>query len=90
MDYLKGKVLINNKPISRLPEEITNEENFIKIFKDFIFDVSPLPQDNGYVTKKDKNNRYFTFIFKNKKLTIIENNDIFGGKIIHCDHTLFD
>ena len=77
IDFLRGTFLVNGMTIGFLPENITTDPLFIRVFGDHVFEVQAGEQLNTYITKYpyhgDKQVHYeFYFNHLNKCLIIYE------------------
>ncbi|CAE7214344.1 unnamed protein product, partial [Symbiodinium natans] len=51
VDVLGGAFLVNGRPVGRLPEQISESECYVRLFRDSIFDVQPAHGGRGYKTR---------------------------------------
>ncbi|KAL9651875.1 hypothetical protein ABK040_000221 [Willaertia magna] len=61
LDSLRGALLINGSPIGRLPESITNHQDYNRIFGNHVFEVQPGSSDNTFVTVHKSHGSIFRF-----------------------------
>ena len=77
IDFLRGTFLINGMTIGFLPEEITSNPLFTRVFGDHVFEVQAGEQNNTYTTKYsyhgDRKVHYeFSYNYSHKHLIIEE------------------
>ncbi|CAM4909258.1 unnamed protein product [Rotaria socialis] len=86
IDYIRGTFLVDNMAIGFLPEKITTDPLFVRVFDNYIFEVQSGESPQTYITKyayHDDGKVHYEFYFNdiNKSLIIterhIEANEIF-------------
>ena len=80
IDCIRGIFLVDGMTIGFLPENITSNELFLRVFGDYIFEVQSTKLSNIYITKHsyhDYKNVYYQFHFDDhtKHLTITEQHE---------------
>jgi hypothetical protein len=61
IDTLRGSFLVDGQPMARLPDEITSNDVYIRVFGDVVLDVQPGAKHGEYVTARQHQGSTFTF-----------------------------
>ena len=85
LDVLRGRFLVDGRPLSRLPSEISDSEAYARLFGDMVFDVQPAT-GGGFKTAEISGACYGFHVDEDSQVIITEERLQVNGKL--CKATL--